>query len=525
MSIRKAFQRCVGFCIAILFATWLGCSSFEFDNDKDNDLLDKIGKGGSGQSLLEKLKNKLQPPKSLEAIVKKKIRWDGAGVVLGEIDSSVFSPSSFVDTISELVEANRLSTVRNLVRSYPDVSISVLQEANPMNQDTKVLQLIARNFDVIWCSENGKTSTAWQSYLVDLSSGSRKSNGLLDLKNKFWKHLRENQPKQALALKLVNRLPRETNVVVSAEFYRLEAIAFMMNEQFDKATERLERSLDLLKDVSPYQVARLSLLLGEFHRHGGELNLWKSSWSLAVNTQADLLRRSNLKDPAFWSRAAYLRPAKSDWPSQAMGELKSYLANYEIEIPSGTGDESIIWMAVGLQHNDRNEGQNAVLAFKKSEAAVNDRQLKDQLQLFQARAMLLAAQPGAASAILIRLISEYEGRPMADRAQAILGAMKLQNGAIGQGINLIESSMNSVDAWPRSERLRAQADYGLALLVSGNESEGLRFLDQVQREFAELGEFEHFHQVLWNKAKYFEKTEQKQRFASARDELAKVEQL
>ena len=502
-----------------------GCSSFELESDKDKNLLDKIDLKKNGQSLLDKLAGKSAPKASIESAVKKKIRWDGAGVVLGETDSSVFSSESFLETIGQLAEANRFSTIRNLVKNYPDVALTVLQEADPTFQDVNVLQLIAKNFDTQWCSSSGSTSTAWQSYLVDLSSRGRKNSSLLDIKNKFWGHLKENQPREALSLKLVNALPRETDVVLSAEFYRLEAIAYMMNNQFDDAIQRLRQSLGLLQGVSPYQVARLKLLLGEFHRHNDELDSWKSSWSSAVNSQAKLLTSKNLKDPAFWSRAAYLRPAKSNWPTETTGHLQMYLSAREISVPNGTADESVVWMATGLQHNDRNEGQNAVLAFKKSEAAATDKRHKDQLQLFQARAMLLAGQPGAASAILIRLISEYEGTTMADRAQAILGAMKLQNGAVGQGVNLIESAIGSVDRWPRSERLRAQADYGLALLVSGNEADGIRYLDQVQNEFAELGEFDHFHQVLWNKAKYFEKTDQKQRYATARDELAEIEKL
>lgn len=518
----------IKFCLVCALAAALsasGCSSLVFDDDKDENLLSKMDFGKKGQTLLDKLARKSEKLNSIESTVKKKIRWDGAGVVLGETDGSAFTPDSFLETISQLADSNRYSTIRNLIKNYPDVAITVLQEADPTVHDISTLQLIASNFDSLWCGNPGNDSTAWQSYLVDLSSRGRKNASLLDLKNKFWGHLKENQPKEALALKLVNSLPRETDVVLSAEFYRLEAIAYMMNNQFDDAIQRLRQSLGLLQDVSPFQVARLKLLLGEFHRHNGELNSWKSTWSSAVNDQAKLLTSRKLKDPAFWNRAAYLRPAKSDWPSEAIEHLNAYLMEREIVVPAGTANASLVWMAVGLQHNDRNEGQNAVLAFKKSEAAATDQQLRDQLQLFQARAMLLAGQPGAASAILIRLISVYEGKPMADRAQAILGAMKLQNGAVGQGINLIESAIGSVDHWPRSERLRAQADYGLALLVSGNEADGIRYLDQVQNEFAQLGEFEHFHQVLWNKAKYFEKTDQKQRFANARNELAEIERL
>jgi hypothetical protein len=502
-----------------------GCSSFEFDNDKDKDLLDSIDGDKPKTSLMQKLRAKSAESNSIESAVKKKIRWDGDGVVLGEIDSSVFSADSFRDTVDQLIKDERFSTIKNLVRKYPDVAITVLQEANPNLHDSRVLQLIAQNFDTLWCSSNGRQSTAWQSFIVDMTSTGHKAKGLLELKNQFWDHLKRDEPKKAIALKLVNNLPRETDIVVAAEFYRLESIAYMMDGEFSQATRRLRQSLEQLENVSPYQVARLKLLLGEFHRHNGELKEWKSSWAEAVNLQASLLQGRDLKDPSFWSRAAYLRPANTDWPKSAMDQLRTHVLGREVEIAGNMIDDSVVWMAIGLQHNDRTEGQHAVLAFKKSEAACGDKAVRDQLQLFQARAMLLAAQPGASSAILIRLISEYEGQPLADRAQAILGAMKLQNGAIGQGINLIQSSMKSVGQWPRSERLRAQADYGLALLVSGNEQEGLSYLDRVQQEFAALGEFDHAHQVLWNKAKYFEKTEQKQRFTAAQNELADVEKL
>lgn len=507
--------------IAISYcALMTGCSAFDFDGDEEN-LLDKIDKQSKKNPLLKKLLPKRNADQPLETQVQEKIRWDGDGIVLGEIETAAFSASEFLDTISELIKEQRHSTIRNLVKKYPDVAMTVLQEADPNQQNTDELQVIAREFDQIWCQ--GNRGVAWQTYLLDLTNSGRKQNSLLESKNSFWRYLKENEPKKALALNLVNRLPKQTDVVLSSEFYRLEAIAMMMNDQFDSAIKRLRQSVSLIERTCPYQAARLNLLLGEFYRHNGQIDLWKSAWTEAVTRQSSLAHSHGLKDPSFWSRAAYLRPADSKWPIDAIDNLRESLASNDIFVPENTPDDSIIWLMTGWQHNDRGEGQNAVLAFKKSEAATNDTQLKKQLQLFQARAMVLAGQPGAGSAILIRLISENQGKVLSDRAQAVLGAMKLQNGAIGQGINLIQSSMKSVDSWPQSERLRAQADYGLALLVSGKEPEGLKMLDQVQAEFVSIEDFGQVHQVLWNKATYFEKTDQKGRYTTATAEMKQIE--
>lgn len=512
--------------VGLSLAWMTGCSWFNVDGDSEENLLEKLSRNDSGDSLLDKLKNRGKsetPP--MDQGVNNKIRWDGEGIVLGEIDSSVFTTTTFLETIEQLTRDKRYSTINNLVRKYPDVALLTLQEANPLNQDRDALQRIASSFDTQWCTQRGTGASGWQSYLVDLTATSRKSKSLLDLKNRFWQHLRNHEPKQALALRLTRNIPQSTDVVVAAEFHRLEAIALMMDDQFDLAIQQLRKAIGPLQNYSAYQTSRLNLLLGEFYRHNGDLDLWKDSWANAVSQQAQLLNREGLMDPGFWNRAAYLRPAKTNWPSETIVQLRNHIANLQIPLPQRTHDESIVWLAIGLQHNERQEGQNAVLAFKKSEATSLDPAFKNQCHLFQARSMVLAGQPGAASAILIRLISQHEGTPLADRARAILGAMKLQNGAIGQGINLIESSIQTVDQWPRSERLRAQADYGLALLVSGKEDNGLRVLDQVQQEFQSLRLFDDLQQVLWNKAKYFEKTEQSQRLASARDELGALETL
>lgn len=73
--------------------------------------------------------------------------------------------------------------------------------------------------------------------------------------------------------------------------------------------------------------------------------------------------------------------------------------------------------------------------------------------------MIDGGQPGPASAILIGLGSGEN--VLADRARAILASLKLQNGSLAQGMNLLQVAIETSNQWPTSERLRAQADMGL----------------------------------------------------------------
>ena len=77
----------------------------------------------------------------------------------------------------------------------------------------------------------------------------------------------------------------------------------------------------------------------------------------------------------------------------------------------------------------------------------------------QALAMIDGGQQGPASAILLRLGSQSS--LLGDRAKAILATLKLQNGSLAQGMNLLQSAIKTSSQWPAHERLRAQADYGL----------------------------------------------------------------
>ncbi len=490
-----------------------GCSVFNFGSDEEKKLDAETSSG-----------DKTETGSNADSPTSKKVRFDGAGLVIGEADSLAYTSESFLKTISSLQAEKQFGSIKNLIHKYPDIALKTLQESDPKTQDRLALHALAISFDAKWCNSN-----VWQKYLEDLAVGSGKPPRHLRIRNQFWEHLQNDESDKALKLQLTKSLQRNHGKMIRADFYRLDAIAALMDGRHKRSTDSLEKAISLVSASCPYFTTKLQLLLGEFYRHAGRIDQWRVTWESAVVENSRVVVEQDSLDPTFWTRAAFLRPAGQGWPNESTENLRSFIAGQGVISGNSrqlnlTGPDSVLWLAIGLEHLQRAEGQNAVLAFKKAEAVETDKLTIANLHLFQARAIIAAGQLGPASAILFRIISEYDKQPIADRAKAILGAMKLQNGGVAQGINLLQSAIKTVEGWPRDERMRAQADYGLALLIGGREQEGLQLLSQVGSEFESIGDFDQAQQCLWNQAKYFEKTGQSNRHHSATAELSALEQ-
>lgn len=449
------------------------------------------------------------------------IRWDAGVVVLGEADAGCFSPGEFVGVMESLVQENRIQSARRLVRQYPDTALRVLQESESVADHAHALTVMATHFDELF--GDGDSATSFESMVSFLQTAP--GTDVLAARNRCWDALRSHRPDDVLKLKFSRTLPSQAGAMVEAEALRLEAIALMMKGKSSQSIDRLERAIGLIQRHHPYVTAHWLLLLGEFHRHADELEPWKSNWARAVEIQSRLLVQARVEDPSFWNRAAYLRPAGEEWPQSTLDNFKQYIASWQTMPESAVvvaNGETLVWLALGLQHLARDEGQNAVLAFKKSEAVATSQQIVPELQLLQARALTSAGQPGAASAILIRLASAGGAGHLEDRAKAVLGSLKLQNGAILQGSNLIEDARRTADQWPPLDRLKAQADFALALLIRGREKDGITLMEQTETEFASLEQWDQVLQCRENLVTYFESKKSPERLQSARARLQEL---
>lgn len=490
-----------------------GCSMFNSDSGKPepdalSNVIGKIKESGNSNTPLGRTSGKIS----------EKVKLAG-GLSLGETENLAFTPQSLGQALVELIDQEKWNSSRSLLGLYPDIVTRILMNDGGYGLTSKQITTIAKLFDKRW---NADGQGDWAS-LVNASALNGNTKEFLRLRMEFLRQLEENNVNGALDLNLLDVLGKRDSTLARAEALRLEGIAYLMTGDHRRSTEYLATSVQMLESSHPYLASQTGLLLGEALRHAGETEAWKSSWTNAVVIQSRWIADRELSDPAFWRKAAFLRPNSQPWPSSVIRRLEHSLRNQNLEFGSDQtmAEEAVVWATVGIQSLKRHESQNAILAFKKSEALVTSSSLKSELQMQQALAMIDGGQQGPASAILLRLSSQ--SNLLSDRAKAILATLKLQNGSLAQGMNLLQSAIKTANQWPTSERLRAQADYGLAYLMLGREEQGIALLNQVHAEFIKLGSYDHAAQCLVNIATYYDKTDQRPHHRTAVARLKELE--
>ena len=502
--------RTVAATAAALTLVLVGCSVFKSDSAR---LDEEVRRSELMASSAPKTKESTdrqrdrssQPPVS-------KVRLDGS-LSLGDVDQLAFTSVEFATTFGELLQSNKKALAKNLVVKFPDIAARVMLENHAQRLSLSDRTQLCQWYAQLW----SRTPATFDSLSDSYRSGT--VNSVLNQQREFMSLLENNRPTEALKLRIGKQLRDQP--LLLAESLRLEGLALLMLEQHSQAAEKLESCVELLAANQPIEANRVRLLMGEAYRRAGRETAWNRSWTNAVESQSKLLANRDLMDPQFWKQAAFLRPASTKWPTDSLANIAGYLRNLGFEFNPAEQGEAMVWSVVGLNSLARHESQNAILSFKKAEAMVNDRFLVKELQLKQATAMIEGGQPGPASAILFRISSEPG--LISDRAKAILATMKLQNGSLAQGMSLLQSAIKSSTNWPTEERLRAQADYGLAYLMRGKENQGVALLEQLQREFVRRGDIEQASQCLYNLATYFEKTDKPGEHRAVMARLKKLE--
>jgi hypothetical protein len=175
--------------------------------------------------------------------------------------------------------------------------------------------------------------------------------------------------------------------------------------------------------------------------------------------------------------------------------------------------EAVLWTNIGHWRLARSESQAALVALKRAESTAGDPATAGLLRLAEAKTLIRMGQAATASAMFIALAGDANPR-ISHPAMAMLGTLKLKQGSVQQGFNLlhraVESDLSCV--WP--ERAQAEADLGLAYLMSGDEAAGLRWLHNAQQSFEAVGDREQLVQCLENEVAYL--------VQAKKDDLAKA---
>ena len=450
-----------------------------------------------------------------------KVRWDGGGIALGDTQNLAYKPDELVRAVKELVDVNRLGAAQRLIERFPDIALEAIRTYDRFDVDGSAIQLIAAEYDKRWIA----TSNGWATLVADRANAESEPDRYLSRRNEFAAYLKQMQPDVALKIDLLKHVPREAGGMIKVDAHRMVGLAYFLLENHAQAAQHFLAADAIAQRVCPLESAALKLILGECYRHQKDQRRWVDSWRSAVKMRAELSRVRGVSDPEFWKRAAFMRPARAEWPVDVGRCLHAKLTESGIEWGNDrlaeTSIESLVWATIGLQSLIRDEPHNAVLAFKKAEAMVESPATQRAYQWLQARGLIASGQPGPASAILIRLAATEA--PIAAQARGLLGTLKLQNGSVGQGKNLLEMALQGASAIPPSRLLDIRADLGLALLMAGNEADGLKMLAQVRDAYRSAERFDDAYQCLWNEAKYFEMTKQPGKREAALAQLKEIE--
>jgi tetratricopeptide (TPR) repeat protein len=448
------------------------------------------------------------------------VKTGGASLLLGEVQQPAASPDKFIRKMDELVTLHRYQSARHLARRYPDVALEVLRNATASQARLVAVQAIAQIHDE-QCSQKGE-QRPWLALLQDRVAHPDRYADFDETRRQLLSKTQDARARESAQARLVKLAPCP---LLEIEARRLLGETLLLEEKPVEAIKPLSTALESARVLQPYQAGQLALLLGEAQRRAGNTDQAGSTWQQAVLLTGQMLAGPRpVHDPILWERIASLRPVSSSWPS-ALGPILSSSdirpVSLQTAAPSSV-DEASIWTRVGQWRLERGEDHAALLAFKRAESLSADKDAQEQQQLLEAQALFQLDQAPSAMALLAR-VAEGPVSPRTSQALALIGAMKLKDGGGDQALVLLKRALTEgpESDWPG--RAEAEADLGLACLMTGDEAGGLRYLHRAQAQFAAARHQELLVQCLENEVRYLEHKGKKERATEVRKQITACE--
>jgi tetratricopeptide (TPR) repeat protein len=441
----------------------------------------------------------------------KKVLTGGACLALGEVEQPAVGREQFVHHVSELLAAGRSESAARFVRRYPDVALDALRQATSEEARTPALALVARLQDE-QCGASG-----WAPLFQDRAEHPERYSAYETNRQHFVEQLKNGKPRDGLALSITKNVPA---TFLEVDAFQLQGEALLLSDKPADAATAFTTALNRAQAVNPYWAGQVGLLLGEAQRRAGKTADGTGSWQQAVVLASQLLTAPvPTCDPVFWERASYLRPASASWPGPVIQQFAVALGSAPAQTNPGANslDESWLWAGIGRWRLARHEPQAALAACKRAESLTLDQHFQAQMQLSQAQALAQLEQPVPAMALLVPLAGRA-GDPAAAPALALLGGLKLKAGNTEQALALLKKAVEGTSAsWPG--RGEAEADLGLAYLMTGSAAEGLRWLHAGQVWFEAAHESDLLRQSLENELRYWEHVNKPDETARLRERL------
>lgn len=453
----------------------------------------------------------------------KTIRMDGHALMLGQEDQLALTTEQFRQQAAELLQTDQRLGLTPLVRRYPDIALQTLRDSLSSATPDKTLDAIASTFDNLW--SNLPSNNGWSAALAAKTNAPQKYDAAIKARRELVAAMSDGRlPERRVALPSV--LPKDAPTPWQVDAWHLTGIVALLEERPIDAAKAFQQAARLATTSQPFEAATSSLLWSEAARRNGDAKLAVSAWQFSVSQAASLLKRyPPIHDPAYWERAAYIRPNGANWPTELAPACKeslshTHLADLESSVDA-TDITAALWACIGLARLDRDESQAALVAFKKAESLATTSLDRDRLQLAEAKTFVRLNQTAAAMALLARL-SQHESSVIARPALALLGTMKLQANQATVGLSLLRKALESepFTNWPG--RGEAEADLGLAYLMTGDEPRGLKALHAAQQQFESTDQLELLLTALQNEAAYHTSRGNKPAAVNVNERLARL---
>lgn len=452
------------------------------------------------------------------------VRVDSFGKPLREGQENTLGRDQFLTRVDQLLKEQRLASARAWIQRHPDVALETLRATPSAEAGRPAVLAVARAYDQLV----GLPATeGWQAVLRDRVTRPKVYLDYDKARKLLLDQMRMGQTREAAATKISRLAEAAPGDMLDVDAWQLRAIAWQLDQHPLESAAALAKALEHARS-DPYQAAQLRLLLSDCQRRGGQIVQANTTWEEAVQGVALLAgRQPAVVDPNQWNHAAYLRPADRPWPDVVSALLEPSPAIEEQ--PNGTSSqppedpELLVWALVGRAHLDRNENQAALVALKRSETLARDPRTRNLLRLAEAKTLCRLDQTTAATAILVSLTNQSDPQ-LARPAWAMLGTQKLHLDDTEAGLKLLTKAMENGDTidWP--DRAQAEADFGLVLLMSGDEAGGLQWLHRAQRRFEAAHDSESLAKSLWNEASYFKHKGKKKEAGELEQQLRTLEQ-
>ncbi|MBN8625213.1 MAG: hypothetical protein J0M17_06980 [Planctomycetes bacterium] len=497
--------------LAIVFTT-SGC--FTSNTPQDWSALLKPGSD-------EKDKSKLKGAPKLDIV----------GQSLGNSQEVSLSANDLLSRVAAMVGEQRFTSAARTVQRHPDAALEWLR-ADGTAPNREAAELIARVHDR-QCLGSDAIQT-WDQLTADRITNPAKYHEYREARQRFESSLPKGQVDFALDQKLAELAADLKSPLLEIDALQLEGTAHMLNERPLEAVAMFDRAATIAARISPYQATYLLLLRSDAERRAGDYAKADATWNQAVAQAGRMLIAEHpVMDPVLWERLGYLRPIEQAWPLEVIHQLHRADPLPGIELPDAsvalTSDsptnpavaETVIWNAVGRWYLDRNHSQSALVAFKRAESAATTGRAQQWLRLRQARSLVQLDQTGPATAILVSLATDKASAANA-AAHCVLGSLRLKNGQLQQGLGLLRKGIErDGNDWP--QRAEAEADLGLAFLMSGEKTQGLRYLHQAQQRFSAQGDFEGLALALENEIAFLENSDGKADARAVKERLTEME--